>query len=47
MPIFQPEKLKQVSTQVFLAAGATADESRIVSDALRERQSSPDMIRMA
>jgi uncharacterized oxidoreductase len=34
MPIFRAEKLKQVSTQVFLAAGATADEARIVSDAL-------------
>jgi uncharacterized oxidoreductase len=34
MPIFQAEKLKQVSTQVFVAAGATADEARIVSDAL-------------
>jgi len=34
MPIFQPEKLKQISSQVFLAAGAIDDEARIVSDAL-------------
>ena len=34
MPILQAEKLKHISNQVFLAAGSTADEARIVSDAL-------------
>ena len=34
MPTFQSEKLKQFSSQVFKAAGATADEAPIVSDAL-------------
>src|SRR4030095_6663322 len=34
MPLFHAEKLKQISTQVFSAAGATTDEARIVSDAL-------------
>lgn len=34
MPTLRAEKLKQISHQVFLAAGATGDEARIVSDAL-------------
>lgn len=36
MPTFQAEQLKQMSAQVFVAAGANADEARIVSDALVE-----------
>ena len=34
MPILQAAKLNQFSNQVFRVAGATADEARIVSDAL-------------
>jgi hydroxycarboxylate dehydrogenase B len=36
MPTVQAEPLKQISSQIFAAAGATSDEARIVSDALVE-----------
>jgi hydroxycarboxylate dehydrogenase B len=36
MPTFHAEPLKQIGSQIFAAAGATAEEARIVSDALVE-----------
>jgi uncharacterized oxidoreductase len=36
MPSFHAELLKQISNQIFAAAGATAQEARIVSDSLVE-----------
>jgi uncharacterized oxidoreductase len=36
MPTFHAEPLKQISREIFTAAGATSDEARIVADALVE-----------